>query len=213
MTATLASTTVATPKATEPLLIGGAWRSTSRTFPVVNPATGEVIAHVADATRADAREAVEAAQAAFTAWAATPAIERARVLRRAEALMLQRADALALTLTREGGKPVAEARGEIAYAASFVGWFAGEAERMYGRVIPASTPAKRLMALRQPVGVVGAITPVELPRGNGHAKGRAGDRGRLHGRAKARGADASYGPRARRESSSRPAFRPASGTW
>jgi len=163
VTATLASTPVATPYAAEPLLIGGAWRSTSRTFPVVNPATGEVIANVADATREDARDAVEAAQAAFAAWAATPAIERARVLRRAEALMLQRADALALTLTREGGKPVPEARGEIAYAASFVGWFAGEAERMYGRVIPASTPDKRLMALRQPVGVVGAITPWNFP--------------------------------------------------
>lgn len=138
-------------------------RPTARTFAVHNPATLEQIADVADATAEDARSAIEAAARAMPAWTATPALERARVLRRAEALMIERADALGRTLTLEGGKPLPEARGEIAYAASFFGWFAGEAERVYGRTIPASSPSKRLMALRQPVGVVGAITPWNFP--------------------------------------------------
>jgi len=135
----------------------------ARTFAVHNPATLEHLADVADATAEDAREAIEAASKAMPGWTAVPALERARVLRRAEALMLERADALGRTLTLEGGKPLAEARGEIAYAASFFGWFAGEAERVYGRTIPASQASKRLMVLRQPVGVVGAITPWNFP--------------------------------------------------
>ncbi len=133
------------------------------TFPVYNPATGEHIANVPDATREDARRAIETAEAAGPGWAAVPAPERARVLRRAEALMLERTDALARTLTREGGKPLAEARGEIAYAASFFGWFAGEAERVYGRTIPSSHAAKRLLVIKQPIGVVAAITPWNFP--------------------------------------------------
>ncbi len=135
----------------------------AKTFAVHNPATLEHLADVADATAEDAREAIEIAAHAMPAWTAVPAIERARVLRRAEALMLERADALGRTLTLEGGKPLAEARGEIAYAASFFGWFAGEAERVYGRTIPASQASKRLMVIRQPVGVVGAITPWNFP--------------------------------------------------
>jgi succinate-semialdehyde dehydrogenase / glutarate-semialdehyde dehydrogenase len=136
---------------------------TERTFAVHNPATMEHIADVADATAQDARAAIERAARAMPAWTATPAPERARVLRRAEALMLERADALGRTLTLEGGKPLPEAKGEIAYAASFFGWFAGEAERVYGRTIPASHANKRLLAIRQPVGVVGAITPWNFP--------------------------------------------------
>jgi succinate-semialdehyde dehydrogenase / glutarate-semialdehyde dehydrogenase len=135
----------------------------AKTFAVHNPATLEHLADVADATAEDAREAIEAASRAMPAWTAVPAIERARVLRRAEALMLERADTLGRTLTLEGGKPLAEARGEIAYAASFFGWFAGEADRVYGRTIPASQASKRLMVIRQPVGVVGAITPWNFP--------------------------------------------------
>jgi succinate-semialdehyde dehydrogenase / glutarate-semialdehyde dehydrogenase len=137
--------------------------ATLRAFAVNNPATGEHIADVADATGEDAREAIEAAARAMPAWTATPAPERARILRRAEALMLERAEALGRTLTLEGGKPLPEAKGEIAYAASFFGWFAGEAERVYGRTIPASQSSKRLMVIRQPVGVVGAITPWNFP--------------------------------------------------
>jgi succinate-semialdehyde dehydrogenase/glutarate-semialdehyde dehydrogenase len=135
----------------------------AKTFAVHNPATLEHLADVADATAEDAREAIETASRALPTWTAVPALERARVLRRAEALMLERADALGRTLTLEGGKPLAEARGEIAYAASFFGWFAGEAERVYGRTIPASQASKRLMVLRQPVGVVAAITPWNFP--------------------------------------------------
>jgi succinate-semialdehyde dehydrogenase/glutarate-semialdehyde dehydrogenase len=145
------------------LWISGAWRAAAKTFTVSNPATGEPLAEVADASRDDARAAIGSAAAALPAWSATPGLERARVLRRAEALLLERASDLGRTLTLEGGKPLPEARGEIAYAASFFGWFAGEAERTYGRVIPASTAAKRLLALRQPVGVVGAITPWNFP--------------------------------------------------
>ncbi|HXY32055.1 MAG TPA: NAD-dependent succinate-semialdehyde dehydrogenase [Gemmatimonadaceae bacterium] len=147
----------------EKLWIGGRWLDAAKTFEVRNPANGEVLAEVADATSADARRAVDAAEGAAANWASTPAPERAKLLRRAEALMLERADDLARTLTLEGGKPLAEARGEIGYAASFLGWFAGEAERVYGRVIPASTGTKRLLALRQPVGIVAAITPWNFP--------------------------------------------------
>jgi succinate-semialdehyde dehydrogenase/glutarate-semialdehyde dehydrogenase len=132
-------------------------------FAVRNPATWDWVADVPNATRDDARLGVAAAALALPAWAATPAPERARVLRRAESLMLERADRLADTMTREGGKPLAEARGEIIYAASFFGWFAGEAERIYGRVIPASVATKRLVTIRQPVGVVAAITPWNFP--------------------------------------------------
>jgi succinate-semialdehyde dehydrogenase/glutarate-semialdehyde dehydrogenase len=133
------------------------------TFAVHNPATLAHLADVPDASAADARAAIAKASAALASWAATPAPARARILRRAEVLMIERAGALARTLTAEGGKPLAEARGEIIYAASFLGWFAGEAERLYGRTIPASTPGKRLLAVRQPVGVVGAITPWNFP--------------------------------------------------
>src|SRR5215472_3439391 len=121
--------------------------SSAKTFAVHNPATLERIADVADATAEDARAAIETAARAMPAWTAAPALERAKVLRRAEALMLERADALGRTLTLEGGKPLAEARGEIAYAASFFGWFDGEAERVYGRTIPASVATKRLLAI------------------------------------------------------------------
>ena len=133
------------------------------TFAVHNPATLAHLADVPDASAADARAAIAKASAALASWTATPAPTRARILRRAEVLMIERAGALARTLTAEGGKPLAEARGEIIYAASFLGWFAGEAERLYGRTIPASTPGKRLLAVRQPVGVVGAITPWNFP--------------------------------------------------
>jgi succinate-semialdehyde dehydrogenase / glutarate-semialdehyde dehydrogenase len=132
-------------------------------FAVHNPATLAHLADVPDATAADARAAIAKASAALADWSATPGPTRARVLRGAEALMLARRDDLAETLTAEGGKPLAEACGEIAYAASFFGWFAGEAERVYGRTIPASTPGKRLLAVRQPVGVVAAITPWNFP--------------------------------------------------
>jgi succinate-semialdehyde dehydrogenase / glutarate-semialdehyde dehydrogenase len=145
------------------LWIGGDWRRAARSFTVRNPATSAALADVADGGPDDARAAIDAAAAALPGWSATPGPARAKVLRRAEGLLLERADSLGRTLTLEGGKPLAEARGEIVYAASFLGWFAGEAERIYGRLIPASSAAKRLLALRQPVGVVAAITPWNFP--------------------------------------------------
>jgi len=147
----------------EGLWIGGERRRARRTFTVYNPASFEPVAEVADADRDDVRCAIDDASRALPGWSDTPAPERARVLRRAEALMLEQAGTLARTLTLEGGKPLAEARGEIAYAASFLGWSAGEAERIYGRLIPASVAGKRLLVLRQPVGVVAAITPWNFP--------------------------------------------------
>ncbi len=147
------------------LLIGGVWRpaASGATFVVTNPATGAALAAVPDAGAAEARAAVDAAAAALPAWAATPAPARAAVLRKAAALMLERQERLATVMTLEQGKPLAEARGEIAYAASFLSWFAGEAERIYGSTIPASTAGKRLLVLRQPVGVCALITPWNFP--------------------------------------------------
>jgi succinate-semialdehyde dehydrogenase/glutarate-semialdehyde dehydrogenase len=106
---------------------------------------------------------VEAAAAAQPAWAATPAPQRAALLRRVAALMLERQERLATIMTLEQGKPLAESRGEIAYAASFLSWFAGEAERIYGQTIPATAAGKRILVLRQPVGVVALITPWNFP--------------------------------------------------
>jgi succinate-semialdehyde dehydrogenase/glutarate-semialdehyde dehydrogenase len=146
-------------------LIGGEWLPASggASFPVDNPATGAELAAVPDGGAADARAAIDAAAEALPAWAATPAPQRAALLRRVAALMLDQQKRLATIMTLEQGKPIAEARGEIAYAASFLTWFAGEAERIYGQTIPASAPDKRLLVLRQPVGVVALITPWNFP--------------------------------------------------
>lgn len=147
------------------LLINGEWREaeSGATFAVTNPANGTVLGYVPDAGVAETRTAIAAAVAAQPAWAATPAGERAALLRRVAAMMLERQQELATIMTLEQGKPLAEARGEIAYAASFLSWFAGEAERIYGMTIPASTNAKRILVLRQPVGVVALITPWNFP--------------------------------------------------
>jgi succinate-semialdehyde dehydrogenase / glutarate-semialdehyde dehydrogenase len=147
----------------EGLWIGGERKRARRNFTVYNPASLEPVAEVADADRDDVRCAIDDASRALPGWSNTPAPERARILRRAETLMLEQVGSLARTLTLEGGKPLAEARGEILYAASFLGWSAGEAERIYGRIIPASVLNKRLLVLRQPIGVVAAITPWNFP--------------------------------------------------
>jgi succinate-semialdehyde dehydrogenase/glutarate-semialdehyde dehydrogenase len=130
---------------------------------VRNPARGSLIAQVPLLSRAETRAAIAAAAAAFPAWAARTAKERANVLRRWFELMLANQDDLATLMTAEQGKPLAEARGEIAYAASFLEWFAEEARRIYGDVIPGHQADKRILVLRQPVGVVGAITPWNFP--------------------------------------------------
>jgi succinate-semialdehyde dehydrogenase/glutarate-semialdehyde dehydrogenase len=143
--------------------VDGAWIETGRTFPVHNPATGQLIAEVADLTPQDTARAVDAAHAAQPAWAALTGKERAAVLRRWYDLMVENADDLATILTAEMGKPWPEARGEILYGASFIEWFAEEAKRIYGETIPGHQQDKRIVVIRQPVGVVGSITPWNFP--------------------------------------------------
>jgi succinate-semialdehyde dehydrogenase / glutarate-semialdehyde dehydrogenase len=145
--------------------IGGKWvdASSGATQPVVNPATRETIGTVPDMGVADTRRAIEAAQQAFPAWAALTAKERAAILRRWFDLLMANQDDLATLMTAEQGKPLAEAKGEISYGASFIEWFAEEGKRIYGDVIPTHQADKRLIVLRQPVGVVAAITPWNFP--------------------------------------------------
>jgi succinate-semialdehyde dehydrogenase / glutarate-semialdehyde dehydrogenase len=137
--------------------------ASGRTFPVTNPATGATIGEVADGGADDARRAVDAAAAAFDGWAGRTAYERSAILHEAHALMRDRAEALAKSMTEEQGKPLKAARNEVAYAADFLLWYAGEATRVYGSTIPAPRADQRFIVLRQPVGVVGAITPWNYP--------------------------------------------------
>ncbi|WP_294925968.1 NAD-dependent succinate-semialdehyde dehydrogenase [uncultured Paracoccus sp.] len=145
--------------------IAGEWveGEGGKTFDVTNPATGKVIARVADASRAQVAQAIRAAHEAMGEWAARTAKERANILRRWFDLMMQNQDDLGRILTAEQGKPLAEARGEIAYGASFIEWFGEEAKRVYGETIPGHQPDKRLSVIRQPIGVVGSITPWNFP--------------------------------------------------
>jgi succinate-semialdehyde dehydrogenase/glutarate-semialdehyde dehydrogenase len=145
--------------------VDGAWidADAGGTVAVTNPATGETIGTVPNLGAAETRRAIEAAAAAFPAWAAKTAKERATLLRRWHDLMLANVDDLAVLMTAEQGKPLAEAKGEVAYAAAFIEWFAEEAKRVYGDVIPGHQPDKRILVLRQPVGVVAAITPWNFP--------------------------------------------------
>jgi succinate-semialdehyde dehydrogenase/glutarate-semialdehyde dehydrogenase len=147
----------------EACLIGGQWVTGDRWVNVDNPATGAVIGRVPALGQAETRRAIEAAQAAMGPWAKQPAKARAAVLRRMYELMMERREALAQLLTEEQGKPLEEARGEIAYAASFLEWFGEEAKRVYGDVIPSHGVDKRLFALKQPIGVAAAITPWNFP--------------------------------------------------
>jgi succinate-semialdehyde dehydrogenase/glutarate-semialdehyde dehydrogenase len=147
----------------EAAFIAGEWRKSDRTIAVDNPATGEVIGHIPDFGAAEAGEAVTAAHAAFGAWRKKTGKERGIVLRRWAELMALHADDLALIMTAEQGKPLAEAKGEVAYAASFLEWFAEEARRVRGEVLTPHMADRRLVVTRQPVGVVGAITPWNFP--------------------------------------------------
>lgn len=143
--------------------IDGTWHAGSETYPVNNPATGEVITQIAKAGAEEAQQAVDAAAKAFPAWRALTAKERSIKVRRWGELMLVHRDALAELLSREQGKPLAEARGEVAYAASFLEWFAEEAKRSYGDVIPSPLPNSKILVTREPIGVVAAITPWNFP--------------------------------------------------
>ena len=146
-------------------LLDGAWTgaASGARLAVTDPATGAEIARVPAMGAAETEAAIAAAEAALPAWRERPAAERAAVLRRWFDLMRAHADDLAAILTAEQGKPLAEARGEILYAASFVEWFAEEAKRVYGETIPAPLPGQRITVLRQPVGVTAAITPWNFP--------------------------------------------------
>jgi succinate-semialdehyde dehydrogenase/glutarate-semialdehyde dehydrogenase len=145
--------------------VAGEWIAADdgRTFAVTNPARGDVICHVPDMGRAETARAIAAAAAAMKDWAARPAKERSVIMRRWFDLMMAAQDDLAAILTAEMGKPLAEAKGEIAYGASFIEWFGEEAKRIYGETIPGHQRDKRLTVLKQPIGVVGSITPWNFP--------------------------------------------------
>ena len=145
--------------------VDGDWREAaeSRRFPVSDPALDIDFASVPDSGAADARAAVDAAHAAGPAWRALPAKQRAQLLKRWHALIMAHQEDLGRLISREQGKPLAEGRGEVAYAASYVEWFAEEAVRAYGDIIPAPVSGRRMMVLKEPVGVVAAITPWNFP--------------------------------------------------
>jgi succinate-semialdehyde dehydrogenase/glutarate-semialdehyde dehydrogenase len=145
--------------------VNGEWcdADSKATFPVTNPATGEVIGHVPKMAAAETRRAIDAANAAWPAWRRKTAKERAAVLRRWFDLILENQEDLAVLMTLEQGKPLAEAKGEILYGASFVEWFAEEAKRLYGDTIPQTQNDKRLVVIKEPIGVCVAITPWNFP--------------------------------------------------
>lgn len=146
-------------------LINGQWVAAAggASIPVTNPATGAVLGTVPKLGADETRLAIAAANAAYPAWRGKTAKERSKVLRRWFELMLEHREDLAIILTAEQGKPLAEARGEIDYAAAYFEWFAEEAKRIYGDVIPQSQPDKRIVVLKEPIGVCAAITPWNFP--------------------------------------------------
>lgn len=142
---------------------GGEWRDCDTTFDVLNPATGEVIAQVARAGKRETEQAIAAAEQAFPGWRAKTAKERSEILYRWYQLIIDNKTWLGTLMTAEQGKPVSEAEGEVAYAASFIQWFAEEAKRANGEIIPPAKAGSRILATREPVGVVAAITPWNFP--------------------------------------------------
>ncbi len=145
--------------------VNGGWTDaeSGRTVDVNNPATGEVLGSVPWMGAAETRRAIEAANAAWPAWRKKTAKERANILRRWFNLMMENQEDLAILMTAEQGKPLAESKGEVAYGASFVEWFAEEAKRIYGDTIPQHQADKRIVVLKEPIGVVAAITPWNFP--------------------------------------------------
>lgn len=147
----------------EQCLVAGEWISADQTIAVTNPATGALIAHVPRLDAAAARRAIEAAEAVWPQWRRRTAHDRSAILARWHALILQNQEDLARIMTAEQGKPLAEARGEIGYAASFIQWFGEEAKRVYGETIPSPVASQRIVVVREPVGVCAAITPWNFP--------------------------------------------------
>jgi len=145
--------------------LGGKWiaADSGKTLAVLDPASGAILAEVPNCNAAETRRAIAAADAALPAWRALPAKQRSQTLQRWFALINENADDLAQLITAEGGKPLAEAKGEVAYGASFVEWFAEEGKRTYGETIPATLADKRLVVIKQAIGVCAAITPWNFP--------------------------------------------------
>lgn len=147
----------------EAAYLGGRWRTAVATLAVRNPATGEIVGHVPDLGVDETQDAIAAASAAFPAWRALPAGRRGALLEAWHGALVANSEDLARIMTVEQGKPLAEARGEIAYGASFVKWFAEEARRVYGDTIPSPTADRRILVLKEPIGVAAAITPWNFP--------------------------------------------------
>ncbi len=143
--------------------INGSWLQSDRCYAVTNPATNKKIADVASAGEPETRAAIEAATTAFKLWRKKTAKERSQVVRRWGELMMEHQHDLAIIMTTEQGKPYAESLGEVGYAASFFEWFAEEGKRIYGETIPTHKPDSRILVTKEPIGVVGAITPWNFP--------------------------------------------------
>lgn len=144
-------------------LVDGVWKTLDTTFDVVNPATGEVITRVAKAGKKETEDAIAAASNAFPGWRAKTAKQRSEILYRWYQLIIENKTWLGQLMTTEQGKPLKEAEGEVEYAASFIQWFAEQAKRANGEIIPPAKPGSRILATREPVGVVAAITPWNFP--------------------------------------------------
>ena len=144
-------------------LINGEWVSGKSTFAVHDPATGALLAEVANLGESDTEAAIAAANNAWGPWRSKPAKERAAILLRWQQLLIKHADDLARIMTAEQGKPLAESKGEVSYGASFIDWFAEEGKRVYGETIPTTDAGKRYLVLKQPIGVCAAITPWNFP--------------------------------------------------
>lgn len=149
----------------EDLFIDGSWvaSSSGERSAVINPATGEVIANVAMATREDVIRAIENSESGFRLWSKKTAVERAKIMRLWYQLIMENLEDLALILTSEQGKPLAEAKGEITYGAGFIEWYGEEGKRIYGETIPTNVASRRLLTIKQPIGVTASITPWNFP--------------------------------------------------
>lgn len=145
------------------MFINGEWKTTNDTIDVINPATGKKVYEVYSGEKSDVTAAIQAATEAFPAWADRAAIERADFLLEIYHAMVAKKEFFAEVITKEMGKPIKDARGEVQSAIDYFRWYAEEARRVYGETIPASTPDKRIMVIKQPIGVVGAITPWNFP--------------------------------------------------
>lgn len=145
------------------MFINGEWKTTDQKIDVINPATGEKVYEVYNGEREDVTAAIRAAKEAFPAWADRTAIERADYLLAIYEKMLEKKEFFAEVITKEMGKPIKDARGEVQSAIDYFRWYAEEARRVYGETIPASSPDKRIMVIKQPIGIVGAITPWNFP--------------------------------------------------